>query len=132
MEVEKKTVDLEKLESLFSSMSPLPWVVCKRQGGIYISTEFGCRDMTDKDIELFIYMFDSTPAIISELKEIIKLRRDVGELRIYSERLEQMLRIRTENNAYLMEQLDKADEEIKRLIEEKWSSFDRERRMKNS
>lgn len=127
MEVEKKTVELEKLDSLFSSMSPLPWVVCKRQGGIYISTEFGCRDMTDKDIELFIYLFNSTPAIISELKEIKKLREDIGELRIHSERLEQMLRIRTENNAYLMEQLDKADEEIKRLIEEKWSSFDRER-----
>ena len=84
-------------------------------------------DMTDKDVELFIYLLDFTPAIIAELKEIIKLRRDVGELRIYSERLEQMLRIRTENNAYLMEQLDKADEEIKHLIEEKWSSFDRER-----
>ena len=127
MEVEKRTVDLEKLDSLFSNKTPFPWVVCRRQGRIYISTEFGCHDMTDKDVELFTYLFDSTPAIIAELKEIVKLRRDVGELRIYLERLEQTLRIRTENNAYLMEQLDKADEEIKRLIEEKWSSFDRER-----
>ena len=127
MEVEKKTVDLEKLDNLFSNKTPFPWVVYRRQGVICISAEFGCQDMTDKDVELFTYLIDSIPAIISELKEIIKLRRDVGELRIYSERLEQQLRIRTENNAYLMEQLDKADEEIKRLIEEKWSSFDRER-----
>lgn len=75
MEVEKKTVDLEKLDSLFSNKTPFPWVVCRRQGGIYISTESGCRDMTDKDVELFIYLLDFTPAIISELKEIIKLRK---------------------------------------------------------
>ena len=127
MEVEKRTVDLEKLDNLFSNKTPFPWVVCKRQGGIYIYTEFGCRDMTDEDVELFIYLVDSIPAIISELKEIVKLRRDVGELRIYLERLEQQLRIRTENNAYLMGQLDRAEEEIERLIKEKWASFDRER-----